>query len=169
MASVRAALRAEVDNVYYIYEVIRRLNVMLCRDTEPSEFVTLFYGVLDVPNRRLTYCNAGHPPGLLLRDGKIKDLAGGNLVLGADPAEPYEQFTIDLKSGDTLLLYTDGLVEANNEKNEIFGRSRVTEALARGPQTSADAIAQHVLEEMRKFCGNQKQRDDITMTVARIK
>jgi serine phosphatase RsbU (regulator of sigma subunit) len=168
MASVRAALRAEVDNVYYIYEVIRRLNVMLCRDTEPSEFVTLFYGVLDVPNRRLTYCNAGHPPGLLLRDGKVKDLAGGNLVLGTDPTEPYEQFTIELKSGDTLLLYTDGLVEANNEKNEIFGRSRVTEALARGPQRGADAIAQHVLEEMRKFCGNQKQRDDITMTVARI-
>jgi sigma-B regulation protein RsbU (phosphoserine phosphatase) len=168
MASVRAALRAEVDNVYYIYEVIRRLNFMLCRDTEPSEFVTLFYGVLDVPNRRLTYCNAGHPPPLLLRGGKIKELAGGNLVLGTDPTEPYEQFTIDLKPADTLLLYTDGLVDAANEKNEIFSRACVIDALARAPKTSADAIAQHVLEEMRKFSANQKQRDDVTMTVARI-
>jgi sigma-B regulation protein RsbU (phosphoserine phosphatase) len=168
MASVRAALRAEVDNVFYIYEVIRRLNVMLCRDTEPAEFVTLFYGVLDVPNGRLTYCNAGHPPGLLLRDGKVKELSGGNMVLGTEPTEPYEQFTIDLKPADTLLLYTDGLVDAVNERGEIFGRARVIEALAQAPQTGAEAIAQHILEEMRKFSANQKKRDDVTMTVARI-
>src|SRR3954467_9016181 len=71
MASVRAALRAHVDNVYYLYEVLHRVNLMLCRDTRPEEFVTLFYGVLDTKNRRLTYCNAGHPPGLLMRDGKL--------------------------------------------------------------------------------------------------
>src|SRR5262249_28945715 len=59
MASIRASLRAYVDNVYYLYEVMRRVNLMLCRDTKPGEFVTLFYGVLDIHNRRLTYCNAG--------------------------------------------------------------------------------------------------------------
>ncbi|MBC8109352.1 MAG: SpoIIE family protein phosphatase, partial [Anaerolineae bacterium] len=59
MASVRAALRAQVDNLFYVYEVLQRLNTMLCRDTRPTEFVTLLYGVLDVPNKRLTYCNAG--------------------------------------------------------------------------------------------------------------
>ncbi|MCS7034831.1 MAG: SpoIIE family protein phosphatase, partial [Phycisphaerae bacterium] len=64
MASVRSALRAQVDNLYYLYEALHRLNVMLHRDTEPSEFVTLFYGVVDARNRRLTYCSAGHPPGL---------------------------------------------------------------------------------------------------------
>ena len=75
MASVRAFLRAQVDNVYYLYEVIRRINLMLCRDTKPGEFVTLFYGVLDARTRRFTYCNAGHPPGLVLRDGKVIELA----------------------------------------------------------------------------------------------
>ena len=66
MAAVRATLRAQVDNVYYLYEVVRRINQMVCRDTQPGEFVTLFYGVLDTRNKRFTYCNAGHPPGLIL-------------------------------------------------------------------------------------------------------
>src|SRR5262249_22617366 len=100
MASVRAALRAEVDNVYYLYEVIRRLNIMVHRDRKPGEFVTLFYGVLGSGNRRLTYCNAGHPPGLLLRDGQIIELKGDNMVLGVDPEEQYQQSIVDLKSND---------------------------------------------------------------------
>src|SRR5437762_1344346 len=106
MASVRAALRAQVDNVYYLYEVMRRINVMLCRDTEDVEFVTLFYGVYDARIKRLTYCNAGHPPPFLLRGGKIIELGSDNMVLGVNPDEPYTQSIIDLKSADQLLIYT---------------------------------------------------------------
>ena len=100
MASVRAALRAQVDNVYYLDEVLRRVNVMLCRDNTVSEFVTLFYGVLDARNRRLTYCNAGHPPALLLRQGKISELGSDNMVLGVDPNEAYSQSILHLESDD---------------------------------------------------------------------
>src|SRR6476469_9429744 len=113
MASVRAALRAQVDNVYYLYEVMRRVNLMLCRDTKDTEFVTLFYGVFNASNRRLTYCNAGHAPPILLRaDGTITQLASDNMVLGINPDEAYKQSFIDLKSGDTLLIYTDGVTDA---------------------------------------------------------
>ena len=91
------------------HEVMRRVNLMLFRDTKDKEFVTLFYGVLDARTRRLTYSNAGHPPGLLLRDGKVSELPGGNMVLGVDPNEPYTQAVLDLRSNDVLLLYTDGL------------------------------------------------------------
>src|SRR2546430_755584 len=97
-----ATPRAQVDNVYYLYEVLRRVNQMLYRDSRPEEFVTLFYGVLDTKNRRLTYCNAGHPPGLLLRAGSLIELASDNMVLGVDPNENYKQAIIDLQSGDTL-------------------------------------------------------------------
>ncbi len=69
MASVRASLRAQIDNIYYLYEVVRRVNLMLCRDTTSSEFVTLFYGVLDARTKLFTYCNAGHPSALVLRGG----------------------------------------------------------------------------------------------------
>jgi sigma-B regulation protein RsbU (phosphoserine phosphatase) len=167
MASVRAALRAHVDNVYYLYEVIRRINQMVYRDTKQSEFVTLFYGVLDARSRRFTYCNAGHPPGLILRDGRVIELAGDNMVLGVDPNEEYKQAIIDLKSGDILLLYTDGLPDAMNFQQETFGRQRLLEAFKKGGAT-AEAVAQNILWELRKFVGMARRTDDITMIVVRV-
>jgi serine phosphatase RsbU (regulator of sigma subunit) len=167
MASVRAFLRAQVDNVYYLYEVIRRINMMLCRDTKSGEFVTLFYGVLDANNLRFTYCNAGHPPGLVLRDGLVMELGSDNLVLGVSPDEEYHQSVIDLKKGDLLMLFTDGLPDARNFRDEAFGRQRVAEVFSRGGET-AEVVAQNVLWEMRKFVGLTNPVDDVTMMVVRI-
>jgi phosphoserine phosphatase RsbU/P len=168
MASVRAALRAQVDNVYYLYEVMRRINLMVHRDTRPGEFVTLFYGVLDTRNKRFTYCNAGHPPPLLLRGGKVSELRGEiNMVLGVDPTEDYHQAVIDLKSGDLLLLYTDGLTDAMNFNQQTFGRQRLIEAFSKDGAT-AETVAQNILWELRKFIGLAKRNDDVTLIVARI-
>jgi serine phosphatase RsbU (regulator of sigma subunit) len=166
MASVRAALRAHVDNTYYLYEVIRRVNLMLCRDTRPEEFVTLFYGVLDARNRRLTYCNAGHPPGLLRREGKLIELAGDNMVLGVNPDEQYTQAVLDLKADDVLLLYTDGLTDAANFKGERFGRQRLGDAFQNAER--AETIAQSILWDLRKFVGLSKATDDVTMIVTKM-
>jgi phosphoserine phosphatase RsbU/P len=168
MASVRAFLRAQVDNVYYLYEVVHRINQMLCRDTKPGEFVTLFYGVLDARNLRFTYCNAGHPPVLLLREGKVTELVGDNMVLGVSDAEEYKQFLIQLKRGDSLLLYTDGLPDAMNFNQERFGRQRLIDAFREAGNTSADIVAQHVLWQLRKFVGMARRTDDVTMIVAKI-
>jgi serine phosphatase RsbU (regulator of sigma subunit) len=167
MASVRAFLRAQVDNVYYLYEVVRRINLMLCRDTQLGEFVTLFYGVLDARTLRFTYCNAGHPPALLLRAGKVTPLEGENTVLGINPAEDFKQSIVQLQKDDVLLLYTDGLTDTMNFDQEIFGRSRLVAALERGGAT-ADIVAQNVLWEMRKFAGIAKRTDDVTLIVVRI-
>jgi phosphoserine phosphatase RsbU/P len=167
MASVRAALRAQVDNVYYLYEVVKRVNNMLCRDTKSSEFVTLFYGVLDTKNRRFTYCNAGHPPALLRRNGVITELPGSNLVLGVSCDEPYEQFTIDLQKDDTVLLYTDGLPDGMNFKQEPFGKKRLLDAYERSGDF-AEGISANILWELRKHVGMAKRTDDVTMVVARL-
>ena len=167
MASVRAFLRAQVDNVYYLYEVMRRMNLMLCRDARLGEFVTLFYGVIDSRNLRFTYCNAGHMPGALLRDGKVIELAGDNMVLGVDCQEQYKQSVIDLKNGDLLMLYTDGLSDAMNFDQQRFGRQRVLEAFAQGGPT-AEIVAQNILWQLRKFVGLAKRTDDVTLLVARV-
>jgi len=190
MASVRAFLRAQVDNVYYLYEAVRRINLMLCRDTKSGEFVTLFYGVLDARSLRFTYCNAGHPPGLVLRNGQVMELQSDNMVLGLSPDEPYAQTFFDFQKGDLLLLYTDGLTDGMNFDQECFGRPRLIEAIKRSSEMAAgegpvapdaggegpvepkalaaETIAQHILWELRKFVGMAKPTDDITMIVARI-
>jgi serine phosphatase RsbU (regulator of sigma subunit) len=168
MASVRAFLRAEVDNVYYLYEIMRRINLMLCRDTKPSEFVTCFYGVLNTRTRRLTYCNAGHPPALLLRGQTLIELQGENTVLGVDPDEDWKQSIVDLKKDDLLLMHTDGLPDAMNFQKETFGRHRVLEAFRKGGHKTADLAVQNLLWEMRRFVGLTKRSDDVTMIAARM-
>ena len=167
MASVRAALRSEVNNVYYLYEVLRRVNVMLCRDTKDSEFVTLFYGVYNAATRRLTYCSAGHPPAMLLRDGKVTELRSDNMVLGIDPDEKYTQAVLDLKKNDAVLIYTDGLTDGMNFANQSFGRQRIADAFEKGGATS-EVMSQNLLWELRKFVGMAKRTDDVTMIVARV-
>lgn len=168
MASVRSSLRAHVDYIYYLYEVLQRINTMLHRDTKAGEFVTLFYGVLDTRNRRLTYCNAGHPPGLLLRDGQLLELGSENMVLGVDPAERYTQSVIDLKTNDILLLYTDGVPDAMNFQQQSYGRQRLVDAFMKGGET-AEAVVQNLLWDMRKFVGMTKRTDDVTMIVVKVK
>jgi len=168
MAAVRAALRAQIANVYNLNEAINRINATVCRDSEVGEFVTLFYGVLDGNTRRFTYCNAGHPSGLILREGKIIELASNNMVLGVDCNERYTQSLVDLQVGDILLLYTDGLTDAMNFEQKTFGRQRLMEAfLAGGP--TADAVAQNILWNMRRFAGLTRRTDDVTMIVAKIR
>jgi sigma-B regulation protein RsbU (phosphoserine phosphatase) len=167
MSAVRAALRAQVDNVYYLYEVLRRLNVMLCRDTKSSEFVTLFYGVYDAKNRRFTYCNAGHPAPLLLRDGTISELSASNMVLGVDPNEEYTQTFVELRPGDSLLIYTDGVTDAMNFQDKPFGKQRLLEALAKDG-VEAETLTQTVLWELRKFAGIARRTDDVTLIAAHV-
>ena len=142
-------------------------SVFRTRDTRSGEFVTLFYGVLDARSKRLTYCNAGHPPAIVLRKGKIIELTSDNMVLGVNPDEQYKQTLIDLQKGDLLLLYTDGVTDAINFAGERFGRQRIAEAFQKGGPT-ADAVAQNILWEVRKFVGLVRRPDDITMMVVKV-
>lgn len=167
MASVRAALRAQVDNVYYLYEVIRRINRMLCRDTRPEEFVTLFYGVLDTRARRLTWTDAGHAPPLLVRGGAARELESLNMVLGVDPDAEFRQSVLELESDDRLLLYTDGLTDARDFDGRLFGKQRVIDALLK-QAASADAVASNLLWDLRRFVGLAPRSDDVTVVAARI-
>lgn len=167
MASVRAALRAQVDNVYYLYEVVRRLNLMLCRDTRPEEFVTLFYGVLDTRRRRLTWTDAGHAPPLLVRNGAVQELQSINMVLGVDPDVEFRQSFIDLEDDDRLLIYTDGLTDARDFDGRMFEKQRVIDALLK-PAASADAVASNLLWDLRRFIGLAPRSDDVTVVALRI-
>ncbi len=169
MAMVRASLGAYAQDVYDLDEVIRRVNVALTRDTLDREFATLWYGVLDPRHPRLTYCNAGHEPALLLRGGRVEQLGRGGMVVGVDLHQRYERTVIDLQPGDVLLAFTDGLCDAANFDGERFGRRRILEALRAAADKSAADILNHVLWELRRYIGLNRAADDTTLVVIKVR
>ena len=167
MASVRAALRAFAQDVYDLDEVIGRVNAALCRDTLESEFVTLWYGVLDPQTHRLTYCNAGHEPPLLLRNGTLLPLDIGGMIIGVDNQQPYLKGIIDLLPGDLLLLYTDGLPDAMDAEGNRLGRERVEQLLRDSAGRSAVDTLNHILAAIRHHTGPRRASDDLTLVVVK--
>lgn len=170
-ASVRSALKAQAQNIFRISDVVARVNTMLCEDTLPSEFVTLFYGVIDAGTKRLAYCNAGHEPSLLLRhDGRLEKLTAGGPLLGVLPEAPFRQETISLEPGDTLLLYTDGAIDAMNYKKERYGRQRLEESLRHwsGKAETATELVSQIHWDIRRFAGLNARTDDLTLLAVRV-
>ncbi|MEX0885443.1 MAG: SpoIIE family protein phosphatase [Phycisphaeraceae bacterium] len=168
MASARASLRAYAQDVYDLDEIIARVNVALCRDTSDNEFATMWYGVFDPRSRRLTYCNAGHEPGLLYRNETVRPLAAGGMLVGVDPAQVYDKGLLDLRDRDVVLLFSDGLVDAFNEENARFGRKRVEQAMREAADRSASEILQHVLQAARRWAGRRRSVDDTTVVVLKM-
>lgn len=168
MASVRASLRAYAQDVYDLDEIISRVNNALCRDTLDNEFATLWYGVFDPSTLRLTYCNAGHDPPMLLRDGKIHTLDTGGMIVGIERDVEYEKGLFDMARGDKLLLYTDGLVDSFNDVGEKFGRRRIVDALKECNDKSASDTINHILWQVRRFTGPRQGVDDTTLVVVNV-
>ena len=170
MAAIRASLRAHATNIYELSEVLAMVNRDLCADTLSSDFATMFYGVIDLKDRRFTYSSAGHTAPLLIREGKVDYLNTGGGVLGVIANGSWEQEAVALRSGDTILIHTDGLNEAMNFQDEPFGEARVEKAALGAIELSYDAkgIGKHVLWEMRRFAGLQTRFDDLTLVTVRV-
>ena len=168
MAATRAALRGHIETVYAARDIIAKTNRVLCRDIAQDQFVTLFYGALDTVGRRFTYCNAGHIPPLLFRDGRHCELSEGGLVLGLDPGAAYEERQFVLRHGDVLLFYTDGLTETMNPEGETFGRGRLVEAVVPHLGESAGEILDRVWHASREFARGAAPRDDFTIIVLKV-
>jgi sigma-B regulation protein RsbU (phosphoserine phosphatase) len=148
--------------------VIRNFNRMACDECRDGEFVTLFYALIDVAQMTVTYCNCGHEPTVLLSNGKIIDLDKGGLVLGVDPQAQYEIGTVELKNHDCLLFYTDGLTDAVNFDNEIWGRENLLTTARKYADGSAEQIVKNILRYRRRFVGLARQIDDTSMVVAKV-
>ena len=130
-------------------------------------FVTLFFAKLFEKDRSLVYSNAGHNPPLLFRasTGSIEALEVTGPVLGMMEEMEYEQRTIALESGDILLLYTDGIVEAMNCNEELFGLERLRSSLSSAKRLSAQGIQDSILRDLKQFTEGEEQSDDITVMV----
>ncbi len=164
MANLQASFRSLAPYDADPQGVCTKLNSFLCANIAPGKFVTFFYAVLDAEKRTLTYENAGHCPGLLLRaSGETVTLPGGGAVLGALPDWTYANHEVRLQHGDKVLLTTDGITEAENSDLEEFGEARLLE-VARSSDGGAAETQRAIMQQVTTFCrGNF--RDDATLVV----
>jgi NarL family two-component system response regulator LiaR len=143
-------------------------NQRILSDTHAGLFVTVFYGILDVDSGKLTYCNAGHNPPYLIstrREVPIQELVRTGMPLGVFEDVDWEQGTAQLAPGDVLVLYTDGITEAQDRRQAFFGDRRLRETAQANLGCSALDIHQAVITEVQQFVGDAPQFDDITLMV----
>jgi serine phosphatase RsbU (regulator of sigma subunit) len=162
MATTHSILRGDAPQLVSPGKVLERANNLLLHDIPPQMFVTCLYGVLDPSTGRLRYANAGHnPPYVHTRDGVVELRATG-MPLGAMPDMTYEEKEATLAPGDTVLLHSDGLVEAHDRERRMFGFPRLAQLMNGCP--GGPELIQLLLGELDGFTGSEwEQEDDITL------
>ncbi len=171
MGLSRTIVRATMTRTLDISSSLQQANDLICRDSTSGMFVTLFYAVPIPEERKLRYVNAGHNPPLLLRKGsdEMVALRGKGIALGVKQNIRLEENVIDIGPGDTLVLYTDGVTEAVNEKGEAFGEERLKLAIRESRDATAREIILRIQDAVIAFAGTMHQFDDITLLVAKVK
>ena len=165
--AVRAYTAAECGKDT-IREIIDKLNKMACGECQAGEFVTLFYAIIDVKDMIVTYCNCGHEPTVLIREGEITELEKGGFVLGLEEQAEYEIGTLRLKDGDCLLFLTDGLIDAANFDGEFWGREKMMKTAGKFTADSAEQMVKNILLYRRRFVGLARQTDDTSIVVVKV-
>ena len=166
MASFRASLIAEIRNNYAIRTILRKVNNLICESVEKGKFVTAVYGVLDMKNRIFTFANAGHNPPILLRaTGEVEFLTTGGWTLGIMTEREYEERPIHIRDGDILVLYTDGVTEAESPTDELFGTERLVELVKTNRHRSAKEMRETIIDEVIRFRDPVSQPDDLTIVI----
>ncbi|HJZ67805.1 MAG TPA: PP2C family protein-serine/threonine phosphatase [Blastocatellia bacterium] len=148
--------------------IVTGMNRDLCRASIGVPLASLFLAKLNSENGRLDYCSAGHPPALLLRaDGRLESLFDGGPLLGAVSQASFAKGSAELRDGDVLVAYSDGIMEAHNYRDEEFGFDRLEAQLRRAPGSYADAALFSMLGAVQDFVGGCPQADDMSLVVVR--
>lgn len=150
-----------------IAATIRHLNRLIAETTEADLYVTSFVCRIDPALGLLEYINAGHPSPLVLRGGKTLSLGAGGMVVGMFAAAEYEVTPFLLQPGDILLLYTDGVVEAANDRGEEYAAARLAAAARKRRRLPAAELQAGLLADIRRFCGRDQFADDLTLMVVK--
>jgi serine phosphatase RsbU (regulator of sigma subunit) len=167
MSSLQASVRAFASIDSTPRSVVSQLNQALCRNVDLRRFVTFFYGVYDSNTSRLTYSNAGHnPPAVVRADGSVLRLSSGGMVVGMVDAATYEQEAVTLGPGDRLVLFTDGITEAESSDGLEFGDDRLLETVVRYRSLNPDRILRCLFDEVTRFAGRHLRDDATAIAVA---
>jgi sigma-B regulation protein RsbU (phosphoserine phosphatase) len=169
MANLQAFLKSIYKQNYKLNEASNFLNDLVSENTTNGSFITFFWGILDKRSKDFTYVNMGHNPPLLIRENSISKLKKGGMILGVlKTIIPYDFEKIELKSNDTLVLFTDGITEAMNDNNEEYSDERLEELCINNSKLEANEILSKILKDVENHSKNAEQSDDITCLVLKI-
>jgi len=157
-------LRMATDRDFKIIRTLEKLNHIIHRGRLTTKFVSLFYGELETGGI-LIYCNAGHNPPFVLKNGKVEFLRNGGPVLGPTPDATYTRGFAKLDTGDLLCMYSDGIIEAHDKDDREFGTERLLRVVKANRQRTAQEIGQEVLARVAKW--GRKGEDDRTVVIVK--
>jgi serine phosphatase RsbU (regulator of sigma subunit) len=167
-ALLQGMFAAQADGSDSTSVVVARVNQALYRRGIESRFVTLFFGVMD-RDGALTYCNAGHNPPFVVGSGAVRRLETGGPVVGLLQGVPYEHECVQLRPGDRVIVFSDGVSEALSQTGEEFGDDRLLKAVQAAGDIGAEALVDHVIAAVRLFTHGAAQSDDITAMVVQYR
>ena len=173
MASARSMLRNNIRQYAYdLSRILFEFNNDMAVDTDPDKFITLFYGLINDNNVEIKWATGGHDPAILIEkeSDDIQELTSIGVPVGMLPDMDFEQAgPKKLKSGDIIVVGTDGIWEAENENEEMFGKERMIEVLKKNNNKSAQDIAKSVVDAVLEFTKPKHHEDDITIVVIKVK
>ena len=166
MANLQATLRGQALFTSSAGECLTRANKLLYHSTDRQNFATLFYGILDSSNDTFRFSNAGHnPPFLINSKNEITQLTKGGTVLGFMEDFQFEEDFINLKKGDTIIIFSDGITEALNKNSEEYGEERLLSIIQNSTLLEAEIIIEKVFESVKSHVQDAPQSDDITIVI----
>jgi len=169
MSATAAAMRLEADRDRNMLQQVERLNTEIGAVSNPEQYVTLLVAEIDTHKRIIRYVNCGHNPALLFqaKTRTLKRLESSCPPIGLNPDESCELAIADLTAGDVVVLYTDGVTEAQNQRSEEFGMERLSAIVRNGSSLSAEELIINIFNSTANFCGDVGFRDDVTIVVVK--
>ena len=170
MMTSKTLIKSFAESGLPVHEVLTNVNTQLCVNNEAGMFVTAWMGILDLKTGLIKFANAGHNPPLVKhKNGTYEYLKGKvNFVLAGMDMVKYKEQELQLQPGDKIYLYTDGVTEAHNSQNELFGEERLLESLNSTKGMSVEEICKKVKKDVDAFVADGEQFDDITMLCVRL-
>jgi sigma-B regulation protein RsbU (phosphoserine phosphatase) len=171
MAQLQATFRAQVDVADQADRVVNEINRVFGRTLAPDRFVTLFYAVIDPVARQISYANAGHNPALLWTPaGEVRWLDQGGIILGRiSSSTRYSAHSVDFQPGSGLLVYSDGVTEAQTRTGDQFGADGLAQSILAAPASSAAQVGTLIQSALEHHTGGVGQADDVTFAVIRFR
>jgi len=169
-SGARAYLRSYCQREGSPAEILAEINSHLADDMDDDKFMSMFLGVLCPQTHSFQWCNAGHPAPLLVRaDGSVEDCGTSGMALGVDESGDFESHdSVELQPGDTVVLYTDGVIELRQDGEEQYGVARLTESICRRASSDARELLDGILADAMKWSGSEHPgQDDVTVAVLR--